>query len=149
AQKNLDLSADTLQNLFHEHTGVISRTHLLLLMNERNLRPNLSPPSFLMHDTVLSVNQYAYLQNFLANQLGSIDTAVNLDPIVNNSGPFFEEALTTAQALNAYQTADVVQALTLLQRLQSLFPERESYYAKLMAAIALDQHAPKIALDYL
>lgn len=143
--------ADTLRYMYRENDNLELRTHLLALLNRLNEDLDVQGVHPSMHDTLLNINGYAFLQNYIVNQLDRLDTADlrSLPALIENGGGFFEPSLTVAQALGNYENGMVYNALDQLLKLWQESTGNKDYYAAMLASIALNEWEPAVALQYL
>jgi hypothetical protein len=149
--KGIRFPVDSLLHIYNNHDNLELKTHVLAMMNKENHKILLSNLPSVLKDSLLTINQYAFLQNYITNQKGSVDRSIldRMGNLVENAGSFFAKPLEFAEALAYYDKNEVYRAMEQLQVLQSRTVELESFYARTLASLALDQMAPQLALDFL
>ena len=112
----------------------------------------LSPASFRWQesaDSALNSLQFAHLYNYLLTQ-PSVDTALlqRAQTLAQENALAYNEPLSFAAAVAQYRANRVVEALRVVDRLQSVNVFKQGDYLHTMGLWALEQQAPRIAENF-
>lgn len=149
--KGIYLPLDSVQDLYTSSDNMEMKTHLLGLINQANGQLILTDSPKELHDSLLTINQYAFLQNYLINQKEKVNETLvsRMEQLKANSESFYSTSLSYAEAIMLYEKNFVYQAFEQFQLLKSESTDQENYYAQTLAALALEQMAPELAMEFL
>lgn len=144
----LDFPLDSILNLYHSTDDLVNKSNLLILLNLSSDSP-VNIPFPYQADTLLSINQYVYLNNYLAYQLQLVDSAdLSLfSNYIDNAQTFFRESLDFNRALVEYANQNLFESISQLNELSRNSKNAEKYY-HLLGSISLKENAPRLAMDY-
>ncbi|MGK7396504.1 MAG: tetratricopeptide repeat protein [Candidatus Cyclobacteriaceae bacterium M3_2C_046] len=150
SQKQANLSADSIAEVYLQLDDPIARSNLLIFLNQKNQSLPQANYELPQGDSVLNFNQYVFLQNYLVNQFYRTDTLFlnQLDPYIEHSGSFFNDNMTASQALAYASRGDLYKAFSIFQQLLINDFKQANQYHKKMGLLALKQDAPRLASDY-
>ncbi len=146
----LTFATDSIINLYEKSSTIEQKTNLLLLLNFSGTTVK-ELPYIIDEDSSLSFNQYAFLQNFITHQSDFFDTTQvqKLGLFASKAVDFFAEPMLFNQAMANYHNQQVYQAFNLLDQLSNQSIDKESFYKKVKALLALESDAPLLAQLFL
>lgn len=146
----LTFATDSIISLYEKSSTIEQKTNLLLLLNFSGITSR-ELPYIIEEDSSLSFNQYAYLQNFITYQAHYFDSTRvrQFGLFANKAVDFFSEPMLFNQAITNYLNQQVYQAFNLLDQLSNQSIEKESFYKKVKALLALESDAPLLSQIYL
>ena len=146
----LSFATDSIMQLYRNTSSIEDMTNLLVLLNLKS-ETEQQLPYLLEGDTVLTFNQYAFLQNFITYQAEYFDTTrlQNIKGFTENTVEYFSEPMAFNFAIALYKNGLVYQAFEKLHQLSNQSIYRESFYYKVMGLLALESDAPLLAQEYL
>lgn len=151
AANNILPDATTLKEEYSQTDNLEYKTHLLLLLNQYIENVAAPSPTLLTGDSTLTINEYAFLQNYILNQIENLDSidVKGIAKFVEKAGSFFAPPLSELMAFASYEQGRVIDALDELNRLMNESTDKKDYYSVLLASIALNEWEPQIAVNYL
>ena len=147
----VSVGIDSLLNEVVSDTSYVPVQVNALAFSER-YGAGLSPASFRWQesaDSALNSLQFAHLYNYLLTQ-PSVDTALlqRAQTLAQENALAYHEPLSFAAAVAQYRANRVVEALRVVDRLQSVNVFKQGNYLHTMGLWALEQQAPRIAEDF-
>ena len=146
-KQNIDFNVDSVfQNLSSTKPGPLANTFALANNEGAYLDQSISLPK----DSLLDLFTSSLINNYVVNHIDSLDTAFisQVEKLARhpNNKVFFEEALSTCAV--AYYKCGMINRAFITMQEAAAFNRDPGKQNNTMALWALEQSAPKVALDY-
>lgn len=148
-RNRVELPVDSLKEIFDASAHLPLKTNLLAYSNNTTkwLDTELSLDQ---NDSTLDLHQFTYLYNWGFSKLKSpkrSEIAVIMRHATAQKNAHYSRQLTYLSALMQYMSNDLTSFLRSLDHLQNE-PVRKGYYNHVMGIVALEQNAPRLAVDF-